>query len=129
MDSIVALHRYMVEGLGFILLINLILPWILRDNLIKRVFYTRIGYFAFWMFWTMAIFSGLIVYIFMKQPMNLAIGAMVAISIVLPILDGYRAIKLKRIWLKEEDGLSFSLKVVSIELALFLIVFILALIK
>ena len=129
MDSIVALHRYMVEGLGFILLINLILPWFLRDNLIKRVFYTRIGYFAFWMFWTMAIFSGLIVYIFMKQPMNLAIGAMVAISIVLPILDGYRAIKLKRIWLQEEDGLSFSLKVVSIELALFLTVFILALIK
>jgi len=129
MDFIVALHRHIVEGLGFILLINLILPWFLRDNLIKRVFYTRIGYFAFWMFWAMAIFSGLILYIFMKQPMNLAIGAMVAISIVLPILDGYRAIKLKRIWLQEEDGLSFSLKVVSIELALFLIVFILALIK
>ncbi len=120
MDLLLSYHRHLVEGLTLVILLNLFLPLMLRGVPEKRVFWTRVGYFAFWALWSMVLFSGLIVFVFMKQPMTPAVIAMLVVSLLLPILDGYRAIRLKRIWIAGEDGLSFSMKVLMAELLLVL---------
>ncbi len=118
MDILIGYHRHLVEGLTLVILLNLLLPLVLRSSMLKRVTWTRIGYFAFWALWSMVAFSGLMVWIFAKQPMNLAIISMFTLLILLPILDIYRAIKLKKIWLLGDDGLGFNSLVVFIELLL-----------
>ena len=120
MDLLLSYHRHLVEGLTLVILLNLFLPMMLRAIPSKRIFWTRVGYFAFWALWSMVLFSGLIVFVFMKQPMNPAIIAMLSVSVLLPLLDAYRAIRLKRIWISGEDGLSFSMKILMAELLLVL---------
>ncbi len=118
MDSLIAVHRYLVEVLLFIMIFNIIILLILKDNLIKAVLLGRIGFFGFWMAWTMVVFSGLIVYIFMKQPYNLPVNSMIVASIILPIIDGYRAVKLRKIWSSHRIGLAFNTTMILIELAI-----------
>jgi hypothetical protein len=48
LDEIISYHRYMVEILLFVLILNLLLPFLLKQNIEKMVFWTRIGYFAFY---------------------------------------------------------------------------------
>jgi len=104
------------------MLLNLFLPLFLKSDAIRLIFWTRVGYFAFWAFWSMAVFSGLIVFVFTKHLLTPQIDAMIALSIILPILDGYRAIKNKRLWIANQDASSFSMTIVGIELLLTLIV-------
>ncbi|ADV47102.1 hypothetical protein [Nitratifractor salsuginis] len=116
MDLLISYHRTLVEGLLLVLLLNLVLPWILRGHPARRIFYTRIGYFAFWAFWAMTVFSGLIVWIFAGRPVSLPILVMLGVMILLPMLDGYRAIRLRRLWLEEKDGLGFHTLIVLLEI-------------
>ncbi len=118
MDSLIAVHRYLVEVLLFVMVFNIIILYILKDNLIKAVLLGRIGFFGFWMAWTMVVFSGLIVYIFMKQPYNLPVNSMIVSSAILPIIDGYRAVKLRKIWSGHRIGLAFNTTMILIELAI-----------
>ena len=118
MDFLIATHRHLVEGLLLVMFLNLGLPYLLRENPPRRIFTTRIGYFGFWMLWAMVLFSGLIVFVFMKQPMTVPVIAMFVLSVALPVLDAYRAIRLKKIWLQGETGLGFSSKIILAEILL-----------
>jgi hypothetical protein len=126
MDVLIAYHRHLVEAWLLVLGVNLILPYVLRNDLPKRVFYTRIGYFVFWALWAMVGFSGLMVWLFAGRPHTLPVDLMIALIVVLPLLDGYRAIRLKKLWLAGEEGVGFSMAVVGIEIALVTLVTVLA---
>jgi len=117
-DVLIGYHRHLVEGLILILLLNLGLPWVLRSSPEKRIFYTRIGYFAFWALWSMVAFSGLMVWLFAGRSLTLPVTAMLALTGVLPGLDIYRALRLKRLWLSGSEGLGFNSAVVGLELLL-----------
>lgn len=129
MDFLISTHRHLVEGLLLVLLLNLFLPWLFRQLPSRRIFTTRIGYFAFWALWSMVLFSGLIVFVFMKHPMTTSVIAMMLLSLLLPIMDAYRAVRLKRLWLQGEEGLEFSAKVVMAEIILLSAVITLAYIR
>ena len=105
-----------------VMLINLFLPLGLRNSRDKYILYTRIGYFAFWALWSMSLFSGLIVFVFTKHALTLRVDAMIALAVILPVLDGYRAVKNKKIWLSGGDASTFSMSVVGIELLLTLMI-------
>lgn len=122
MDILIHYHFLTVEGLLLVMLINLFLPLGLRSSIEKLILYTRIGYFAFWALWSMAVFSGLIVFVFTRHELTYRVDAMIALAVILPILDGYRAIKNKKLWLSGSDASSFSMTVVGVELLLTLAV-------
>ncbi len=115
MDILVSYHSFLVYGLIGVILLNILISYGIKD-FNKLIKYTRIGYFTFWALWAMVLFAGLVVFVFMKQPLTLAVVTMLVVSVILPILDGYRAIKLKKIWLDGNLGRSFSIKLLIIEL-------------
>jgi hypothetical protein len=100
-----------------VILLNMLISYLVKD-FVKSVKYTRIGYFMFWGAWAMVLFAGLVVFVFMKQPLNLSVITMIVVTILLPIIDGYRAIKLKKFWLQDNLGADFSLKLLFLELIL-----------
>ena len=122
MDVLIHYHFLTVEGLLFVIMINLFLPLGLRSKMQKLVFYTRVGYFAFWALWSMSIFSGLIVFVFTRHELTFRVDTMIALAVILPILDGYRAVKNKKLWLSGSDATSFSMTVVGVEMLLTLAV-------
>jgi len=82
---------------------------------------TRIGYFGFWAAWSMAVFSGLIVFVFQKAILKFDIWAMIIASVVLAFLDGFRAIKQRKYWLDGKLGLGFSNTIVAFEIIILLV--------
>ncbi len=122
LDEIISYHRYMVEILLFVLVLNLALPFLLKQNIEKMVFWTRIGYFGFWMFWSMNIFAGLIVSMFTGRELTLSVIMMIAASVFLGLADAYRAIKSKKLWLKGLDANRFSAMVVLSEITVIILV-------
>jgi len=116
MNILVSYHKFLVEALLFIIVVNIALQLLLKDSQFKYIQYTRIGYFAFWALWAMVVFSGLIVFVFAKAKVTPAILLMILASIALPILDGYRAIKLGKLWREKSLGLGLSLSLMAIEI-------------
>ena len=120
MEVLLGYHRFLVEAWLGVMIANLLFPYLLRSDPSRRIFYTRVGYFAFWALWAMVGFSGLMVWLFAGRPMNGPVIAMIAAAVILPLLDGYRAIRLKRLWLAEQEGLGFSATVILLEIAILL---------
>jgi len=118
MDVLIGYHWRLVEGWLLIMVLNLLLPSLLRGNVSKRILYTRIGYFAFWALWSMTAFSGLMVWLFAGRPLHWEIGLMIALFALLPVMDGVRAFRLAKLWRQGEDGVPFSSGVVGLELLL-----------
>lgn len=104
-----------------ILLINLSVPYMLRSNIVKMIFWVRVGYFVFWAFWTMTAFDGLITWIFTHRELPGRVILMIIVSIILPLLDAYRAIKLKKLWLSGDNGVRFNTSLVGLEVVMTLI--------
>jgi hypothetical protein len=102
LEALIGTHTLTVEILVAILLFNLIIPNLLKRRVTQFIKWIRIGYFSFWAFWSMVIFSGLVVFMFQKAQLPPDVMVMIATSIALPILDGYRAIKLRRVWIETE---------------------------
>jgi len=128
MEVLLAYHRHTVEGLILVMLINIILPHLLKSNFPKMVLYSRIGFFLFWTLWSMVVFTGVVTLVFTKMHLNLNVWLMIALATILPILDGYRAIKItKKYWLNGESGIKFSNIVVGVELFLTVTMMIIAL--
>ena len=128
MDILLAYHRHTVEGLILVMLLNIILPHLLKKDLAKVVFFSRVGFFLFWTLWSMIVFTGLIVLVFTKMHLNQNVWLMIALATILPILDGFRAVKVtKKYWQKEENGIAFSNIIVGIELILTVAMMIIAL--
>ena len=128
MEVLLAYHRHTVEGLILVMLINIILPHLLKSNFPKMVLYSRIGFFLFWTLWSMVVFTGVVTLVFTKMHLNLNVWLMIALATILPILDGYRAIRItKKYWLNGESGIKFSNIVVGVELFLTVTMMIIAL--
>ncbi len=126
MESLIGVHRHLVEGWLLVMGLNLLLPYALRRQPERRILWTRIGYFAFWAFWAMVGFSGLMVWIFAGRPMNLSIVWMWALIVIMPLLDAYRALRLKILWNSGKEGIGFSMTVVAAEMVLVLALSLLA---
>ena len=118
LDEIISYHRIMVEVLLFVMVVNLILPSLLKQNIEKMVFWTRVGYFGFWMFWSMDIFTGLIVFMFTGRELTLSVLMMILISVVLGVIESYRAIHTKKLWLQGLDAGRFSVTMLGLEILL-----------
>ena len=118
MTEILAWHRWVAEGLLIVMLLNLMLPYLLRQRPEQMVFWTRVGYFAFWAFWTMTVFGGLIAWVFKLQAWPPTVIAMVVVAVALIPIDIYRAVTLKKIWIRGNDGIGFNTLWVGIETVL-----------
>jgi len=128
MEVLVSYHSFLVYTLLGVVVLNLLVSYFIKD-FEKFIFYSRIGYFMFWAAWAMSVFAGLIVFVFMKNPINLSTITMIIASILLPIIDGYRAIKLRKLWLSGSLGSSFSIKLLLLELAIILVTILIAIFK
>ena len=122
MDILIHYHFITVEILLSVMVLNIFLPQALKGNPLKSILFSRIGYFAFWASWSMAVFSGTILFVFTRHQMTTEVVAMIVLSVLLPILDGYRAIKSKRLWMRNEDALSLSFTLVMVEITATLLV-------
>jgi hypothetical protein len=118
LDEIIGYHLWTAEGLLIVMLINLIVPYLLRQEMVRMVFWTRVGYFAFWALWSMVIFGGLIAWLFTLRHLPLPVITMMVVATVVAFIEGYRAIKLRRIWIRGGDGIVFNTQWVGIEIAL-----------
>jgi hypothetical protein len=127
LDELISYHRWAVEGMAVVMLLNLLIPFALRGQPLRMVFWVRVGYFAFWAFWTMGAFAGLIAWMFTLRALPPRVIVMIVVALILPFLDGYRAIKLKSIWLAGADGTDLNSRIVGLELLLSLSVLIYAL--
>jgi len=112
------LHIYLVGALLIVMLLNLLLPNILSKDLNRLVYWMRIGYFGFWMILSMAIFGGIMAYMFTDKKLTLSIDMMILASVVLMFLDGYRAIKNGKLLIQGKEFSSFSSKIVLSEIAI-----------
>ncbi len=115
LDEIIAYHRWAVYGLLIVLTFNMVVPYVLRTRMPKMIFWTRIGYFAFWALWTMTVFGGLIVWIFKLREMPPDVITMMAGAVVLPGIESVRPFKLKTSWRSGEDGITTNTRMVGAE--------------
>ena len=116
LDEIIDYHRWAVYGLLAVMLYNLLVPRLLRADPLRMIFWTRVGYFAFWAFWTMVAFGGVIAWMFKLREMPPAVVMMMVATVVLAPIDIYRAVQLKRHWLDGEDGMRLNTLMVGSEL-------------
>lgn len=107
----------LIEVMVFVIVANIATQLIVKKDFNKYVKYTRIGYFIFWAFWAMAAFSGLVIFAFQKGQLSYAVYAMIAATVILPSLEGYRAVKLGKIWREKNSGLKFSISILAAEIA------------
>lgn len=121
MKYLISYHNTLVLLLVGVMLLNIIIPTMLKNNPVKFIKWTRIGYFTFWAVWAMVLFGGLVVFMFQKQALPTHVILMIVATLVIPVLDGYRAIKQGRIWRASEGkdlALKFSNTIIAIELAI-----------
>jgi len=124
--EMIAYHRYIVEGLLFVITMNLVFPFLLRESLEKMVFWTRVGYFFFWGAWSMSVFTGLIVFMFTQRELSAAVITMIVASLLLAFMDGYRSIKTRHIWARASNAIRFSSTILLLEIAIVAIVTVIA---
>lgn len=122
LDEILSYHRYMTEALLLVMLLNTVVPSLLKHNIEKMIFWTRIGYFAFWMFWSMNIFAGLIVFMFTGRALTSSVWSMIAVSVLLGVIEAYRAIQTRKLWMRGLDAGRFSLVMLGLEILLLVMV-------
>ena len=122
LDEIISYHRYMTEALLLIMVLNAVVPSLLKSSIDKMIFWMRIGYFAFWMFWSMNIFAGLIVFMFTGRELTLSVWMMIAVSVILGVIEAYRAIRTRKLWMQRLDAGRFSLSMLGLEIMLLVLV-------
>ena len=122
LDEIIDYHRWAVYGLLAVMAYNLLMPYRLRTQPLKMIFWIRVGYFAFWAFWTMAVFGGLIVWIFKLRELPSVVVAMMLAAVVLLGIEALRPFKLKALWVTGEDGIKTNTRMVGSELLITLAV-------
>ena len=118
LDISTDLHIYLIGSLLIVMLLNLLLPNMLSKDLNRLVYWMRIGYFGFWMILSMAIFGGIMAYMFTDKKLTLSIDMMILASVVLMFLDGYRAIKNGKLLIQGKEFRSFSSKIILSEIAI-----------
>ena len=117
MNYLISYHKYLVEILLFVIVANIAVQLIFKDNFERLVKFSRVGYFTFWAFWAMVAFSGLVIFAFQKGALSSAVIVMIISVIVLPILDGYRAVKVGKLWRQDDKGIKLSITIMLAEIA------------
>ena len=115
MEVLINYHYTLVELLLFVLAFNIVVPTLLKHKELTFIKWTRIGYFGFWAAWSMALFSGLIVFVFQKATLKPDVWTMIIVSVLLAFMEGFRAIKQRKYWLSGKLGLKFSNIIILIE--------------
>lgn len=118
LHQIISLHGYFMEALLVTAILNGLPALLLKQQIEKMVFWTRIGYFAFWMLWSMGVFIGLIAFVFDGSRVTFSILLMSVTAVVLGVAEGYRAIHTKRLWLQGLDASRFLWGMLALEILL-----------
>jgi len=111
-------HNILVKILLAVMVLNMLPLYIFRAKEAKAIKYTRVSFFAFWAFWAMVAFSGLVIFVFLKQKLTFSIIAMITTFILLAFLDGFRAIKITKKWRNGDLGIKFNTTILIIEIIL-----------
>ena len=127
LNEIIDYHRWAVYGLLAVMVYNLSIPYLLRAEPPKMIFWTRVGYFAFWMFWPMVIFGGLITWLFKLRELPPSVITMIVVSVISLGIEAMRPFKLKALWISGEDGIKTNTLIVGSELLITLAVAVYAL--
>ena len=90
----------------------------MRKEMNKMIFWSRIGYFAFWTGLSTSIFGGVILYMLSNTGLTPTIIVMIASALILALLDGYRSVKTRKIWIDSGDGVKFSTTIVLLEIVI-----------
>ena len=109
-------HVVTINLFLFLLVINLLIPWLFRRNEMREIRAIRITFFLFSALLSMVAFTGAILFMIAEAPWNTQMSLMVAVFIVLAGVEIARTIKLRRLWLKGESGISLSWRYVLIEI-------------
>ena len=111
-------HVATIKLFQFLLVINLLVPWLFRRNEMREIRATRITFFLFSSLLSMVAFTGVILFMIAEVPWSTRMSLMVAAFIALAGVEIARSIKLRRLWLDDESGISLSWRYVLIEIAI-----------
>ncbi len=109
-------HVAMINFFLFLLAINLLIPWLFRRNEMREIKATRITFFLFSSLLSMVAFTGVILFMIAELSWNTRMSLMVAAFIALAGVEISRSVKLRRLWLEDESGVSLSWRYVSVEI-------------
>ncbi len=109
-------HIVTINLLLFLLAINLLIPWLFRRNEMREIKATRITFFLFSSLLSMVAFTGVILFMIAELSWNTRMSLMVAAFIALAGVEISRSVKLRRLWLEDESGVSLSWRYVSVEI-------------
>lgn len=111
-------HVVMINLFLFLLVVNLLIPWLFRHNEMREIKATRITFFLFSSLLSMVAFTGVILFMIAELSWNTRMSLMVAAFISLAAVEIARSIKLRRLWLRDESGVSLSWRYVLIEIVI-----------
>ncbi len=109
-------HIVTINLLLFLLAINLLIPWLFSRNEMREIKATRITFFLFSSLLSMVAFTGVILFMIAELSWNTRMSLMVAAFIALAGVEISRSVKLRRLWLEDESGVSLSWRYVSVEI-------------
>jgi len=111
-------HSMVIKILLGFLVINLFIPLLFKKNSLSAIKAVSISSFIYSALITMAIFTGMILYMLGKVPWNLKISLMVVAFVAMSAIEIVRVRKLKKLWIEEESMAGLSWRYISIELAI-----------
>ncbi len=111
-------HVVTINFFLFLLAINLLIPWLFRRDETREIKATRITFFLFSSLLSMVAFTGVILFMIAELSWNTRMSLMVAVFIALAGVEIARSIKLRRLWLRDESGVSLSWRYVLVEIVI-----------
>ncbi len=111
-------HVVTINFFLFLLAINLLIPWLFRRDEMREIKATRITFFLFSSLLSMVAFTGVILFMIAELSWNTRMSLMVAAFIALAGVEIARSIKLRRLWLRDESGVSLSWRYVLVEIVI-----------
>ena len=111
-------HAVTIKVFLFLLVINLLIPWLFRRNEMRGIKATRITFFLFSSLLSMVAFTGVILFMISEVAWNIRMSLMVATFIALTGAEIARSIKLRQLWLSDESGVSLSWRYVLVEIVI-----------
>jgi len=111
-------HVVTINLFLFLLATNLLIPWLFRRNEMREIKATRITFFLFSSLLSMVAFTGVILFMIAELSWNTRMSLMVVAFITLTGIEVARSMKLRRLWLRGESGVSLSWRYVLIEIVI-----------
>ena len=122
-------HTVTIKLFFALLVINLWMPKLFSQNIIKEVKATRISFFFFWALLTMVAFTGAVLILIAELPWSIWMSLMVAVWILLSVLEIIRSRKLTQFWREGQSAVSISWRYVVAEMMIMALMFTIAIMK